>query len=548
MKKLQNLKEKIELVLQENGFNEDIEFRISNIKKYDLQINNIVKYQEHKKINLITSELKNVLNKNDDILNFEITENCFINLELNIENFIVYFRNIENNIKVDRSEKIIFDYGGPNIGKPLHVGHLRSLNIGRSLYNINKIAGNTVVSDIHLGDWGMPIAQILNFCELNNLDVSKISISKLEEIYPKASKLYINDPDFQSACKELNKDLNENNNKSLLKKWKNIKDTSLHSIKSILEELDHSFDHWLGESDVNHLIPQLISNLEKNNKVSLDEGAYISNEETEPKILITKSDGSYLYLTTDLATVLNRIKNEGFDKTIYIVDKRQQLHFKQLFSSLKYFDFEDKEYEHVDFGTVNDKNGNPFKTRDGGTKQLKDLFDETCEYISKINQDLDSGSIKILGNTVLTYSDLITNRKTDYKFDLEKFTNITGKTGIYVQYSLVRAKKLVSAFTNEFENESINLINLQNEEKALLKSFSKFESYFKHSLTSNEPHHLADYLYELSSLFNSMYQKENILSEQEDDIKRRKIYITFLFIQYSTLLMKSLGINQVKKM
>ena len=429
-----------------------------------------------------------------------------------------------------------------------NVGHLRSLNIGRSLYNINKIAGNTVVSDIHLGDWGMPIAQILNFCELNNLDVSKISISKLEEIYPKASKLYIDDPDFQSACKELNKDLNDNNNKSLLKKWKNIKDTSLHSIKSILEELDHSFDHWLGESDVNHLIPQLISDLEKNNKVSLDEGAYISNEETEPKILITKSDGSYLYLTTDLATVLNRIKNEGFDKTIYIVDKRQQLHFKQLFSSLKYFDFEDKEYEHVDFGTVNDKNGNPFKTRDGGTKQLKDLFDETCEYISKINQDLDSDSIKILGNTVLTYSDLITNKKTDYKFDLEKFTNITGKTGIYVQYSLVRAKKLVSAFTNEFENESIKLINLQDEEKALLKSFSKFESYFKHSLTNNEPHHLADYLYELSSLFNSMYQKENILSEQEDDIKRRKIYITFLFIQYSTLLMKSLGINQVKRM
>ena len=174
MKKLKNLKEKIELVLQENGFNEDIEFRISNIKEYDLQINNIVKYQEHKKIDLITSELKNVLNKNDDILNFEITENCFINLELNIENFIVYFQNIENNIKVDQSEKIIFDYGGPNIGKPLHVGHLRSLNIGRSLYNINKIAGNTVVSDIHLGDWGMPIAQILNFCELNNLDVSKI--------------------------------------------------------------------------------------------------------------------------------------------------------------------------------------------------------------------------------------------------------------------------------------------------------------------------------------------------------------------------------------
>ena len=548
MKKLQNLKEKIEIVLEENGFEEKIEFRISNIPKYDLQINNMVKYQKHKKIKLISSELSNVLNKNDDILNFEITEDFFINLELNIQNFIVYFQNIEENIKVDTPKKIIFDYGGPNIGKPLHVGHLRSLNIGRSLYNINKIAGNTVVSDIHLGDWGMPIAQILNFCELNNLDVSKISIEKLEEIYPKASKLYIDDLDFQSACKKLNKDLNDKSNKSLVKKWKNIKDTSLSSIKSILEKLDHSFDYWLGESDINHLIPGLISELIKNNKISLDKGAYVSNEETEPRILITKSDGSYLYLTTDLATVLNRIKNEGFDKTIYIVDKRQKLHFKQLFSSLNYFDFENKEYEHVDFGTVNDKNGNPFKTRDGGTKQLNDLFDETCIYISKINEDLDTETIKILGNTVLTYSDLITNRRTDYKFDLEKFTNISGKTGIYVQYSLVRAKKLVTTLIEEFENESINLINLQDEEKALLRSFCKFETYFKQSRISSEPHHLADYLYELSNLFNSMYQKENILNEQKDDIKKRKIFITLLFIQYSRLLMKSLGIKEVNKM
>ena len=546
MKKLNDLKSEIESLFKESGLNENIEFRISNVEEYDLQINNLVKHQSSENVDFISLELKKILDSNEIISNFEITKNYFINLELNMTCFISYFKEIENNIKVDIPKKIIFDYGGPNIGKPLHVGHLRSLNIGRSLYNINKLAGNTVVSDIHLGDWGMPIAQILKFCAINTIYESKISIDELEEIYPKASKLYSENMEFQNSCKQLSKDLNENN-ETLIAKWRYIKDVSLSSIKITLKRLHHSFDYWLGESDVNHLIPQMISGLEKDKKISIDQGAYVSNEVTEPRILITKSDGSYLYLTTDLATVLNRINNEEFDKTIYVVDKRQKLHFIQLFSSLKFFQFNDKEYEHVDFGTVNDKKGNPFKTRDGGTKKLIDLFDETCDYISKINKNLDIKSIEILSNTVLTFSDLITNRRTDYKFDLEKFTNVSGKTGLYVQYALVRAKKLVSTI-QEFEDEKIVLSGLQNEEKLLLKSFYKFEINFYHSLKNNEPHHLADYLYELSNLFNSMYQKENISNETEEDIKRRKIFITNIFIHYSTLLMKALGIQQVDKM
>ena len=547
MKKLENLKSEIENLFKKNGFDENIEFRISNVDDYDLQINNMVKHQDIKNIDLISLELKKILNSNDDILNFEITKNYFINLELNKKNFISYFKNIEKNIKVKNPIKILFDYGGPNIGKPLHVGHLRSLNIGRSLYNINKLAGNTVVSDIHLGDWGMPIAQILNFCTLNKIDISKISVDELEEIYPKASKLYSEDKEFENGCKQLNKKLN-GNDEVLITKWRDIKNVSLSSIKNTLEKLNHSFDYLLGESDVNHLIPGMISDLEKNKKISIDQGAYVSNEDTDPKILITKSDGSYLYLTTDLATVLNRINNEGFDKTIYVVDKRQKLHFNQLFSSLRFFNFEDKEYKHVDFGTVNDKKGNPFKTREGGTKKLNDLFNETFDYISNINQNLDAETIEVLSNTVLTFSDLITNRRTDYKFDLEKFTNISGKTGLYVQYSLVRAKKLVSTIQDEFEDVNIDLSNLQNEENALLKSFFKFENNFYQSLNNNEPHHLADYLYELSNLFNSMYQKENISNELQETVKKRKIYITNIFINYSSLLMKALGIKQVNKM
>ena len=241
MKKLENLKSEIEYLFKENGLDENIEFRISNFDEYDLQINNLVKHQSSKNIDYISLELKKILDTNDNISKFEITKNYFINLELNISCFISYFNNIENNIKVDNPKKIIFDYGGPNIGKPLHVGHLRSLNIGRSLYNINKLAGNTVVSDIHLGDWGMPIAQILEFCALNKIDESKISINKLEEIYPKASKLYLENVEFQNACKQLNKELNENN-EVLIEKWSDIKNVSLSSIKIILKKLHHSFD------------------------------------------------------------------------------------------------------------------------------------------------------------------------------------------------------------------------------------------------------------------------------------------------------------------
>ena len=187
----------------------------------------------------------------------------------------------------------------------------------------------------------------------------------------------------------------------------------------------------------------MIEELIKDEKIIFDDGALISAEDTDPKILITKSDGSYLYITTDLATILFRQKNIGYDKAFYIVDNRQSLHFKQLFSCIKFFEFNNLEHKHISYGTLNDSDGNPFKTRDGGTKPLSELFKETFEYIKKINEDLDDSIISQLTNSVLTFSDLITNRKTDYKFDLEKFTNVNGKTGIYVQYSQVRAKKLL---------------------------------------------------------------------------------------------------------
>ena len=547
MYQLKKLENNLESVLKKFNINEVIDIKLTKSKSFDLQINNLVKFNNHPNISEIINEFEIELNDESFIKRYEIGEKNFINIEINLNEFVKTIKNIRNFIKVENPKKIIFDYGGPNIGKPLHVGHLRSLNIGRSLYSVNKLAGNKVLSDIHMGDWGMPIAQIIQYGIEKKINFEKLTIQELEEIYPIASDLYSTNDEFMKLAQNINKNLNDNQ-KDLVIKWKIIKDTSMKSLKSTLNQLNHKFDLWRGESDVNDSIPNMIKDLITKNKISLDNGAYVSNLESDPKILITKSDGSYLYLTTDLATVLDRLDNLEFDKTLYIVDKRQKLHFEQLFSSLKYFDFPTKEYEHISFGTVNDTDGNPFKTREGGTKKLTDLYDETYKYIKTINNELDEVSLGLLSNTVLTYSDLITNRNTDYKFDLEKFTNVNGKTGIYIQYANVRAKKLINDSSQKASKFSVVSEELDNNDKKLLKSFIKFEFYFEQTIKNNEPHHLADYLYEISQQFNGMYQGTNILENENITLKENKLKITDLFLEYSNLLMECLGILPVKKM
>ena len=544
---LKNLIRNLENDLSEKGVSESIVLRTSNVPNFDFQINNLVKLEKSSEIEDIEKSFSKILYDDPIIKNFEFTKNYFINLEVNLEMYLNNNENLIENIKAPNQKNIILDYGGPNIGKPLHVGHLRSLNIGRSLYNINKLAGHNVANDIHLGDWGMPIAQIICFINEKNINFEDIKIEDLEEIYPKASKLYQQNEDFKSLAQNINKELNENK-ADLINKWEFIKEVSIKAIKETLSLLDHNFDLWMGESDVNSLIPEMIANLKDNEKISLDNGAYISNLDTDPKILITKSDGSYLYLTTDLATVLKRKKENEVDKTLYIVDKRQKLHFEQLFDSIEYFELGKEEYTHVEFGTVNDLNGNPFRTRDGDTKKLMDLFEETLSKLKTINKDLDEETNKVLANTVLTFSDLITNRRTDYKFDLDKFTNISGKTGIYVQYAYVRARKLIQDSNIDISSTNLVFSELDETDNNLLRSFLKFEYYFIQALNNNEPHHLADYLYELSNLFNSMYQNESILENKNETKTFNKLKITHYFQNYSKLLMKSLGIQPVEKM
>ena len=524
---------------------EAIQLSLSKIAGYDLQINNLVKYNKSDYFDKLQENIIKTINLSNIFLPVEKNDIGFLNLILNHNYLMKNITNTQSDFENKQNSKIIFDYGGPNIGKPLHVGHMRTLNIGRSLYNIHSFIGNEVVSDIHLGDWGMPIAQIITYLEKEDMQLQSLDSNHLEIIYPKASEEYKQNEDFNTRAQEINKLLN-NNDKQILNMWKFIKDISIQSLKENFEKLGHSFDYWLGESDVNNLIPEMIDELLRDEKIIYDDGALISAEDTDPKILITKSDGSYLYITTDLATILFRQKNIGYDKAFYIVDNRQSLHFKQLFSSIKFFEFNNLEHKHISYGTLNDSDGNPFKTRDGGTKPLSELFSETYEYIKKINDTLDDSIISQLTNSVLTYSDLITNRKTDYKFDLEKFTNVNGKTGIYVQYSQVRAKKLLENI--EIKKNKLGDLTLGDVDKELLSKLYLFGYFLEQSALLNEPHYLANYLYEISNLFNQFYESEKILEIDDLGYLSSKIYIANLFLTTSQNVMWCLGITPVNKM
>ncbi len=524
---------------------EVVQLNLSKMPEFDMQINNLVKHNQADYFNNLQKNIIKIIDSTNFFQPIEENELGFLNLMFNHNVLIKHLTNKQSDFSNDNPQKIIFDYGGPNIGKPLHVGHMRTLNIGRSLYNIHSFIGNDVISDIHLGDWGMPIAQIITYLENESININSLDSSQLEIIYPKASEQYKDNEKFKIRAQEINKLLNDNDSE-LLEVWSAIKNISIKNLEENFSILNHTFDFWLGESDVNELIPEMIDALYKNKKIIDDSGALVSAEDTDPKILITKSDGSYLYITTDLATVLYRQNNIGYDKAFYIVDNRQSLHFKQLFDSIKYFEFNNLHHEHISYGTLNDNAGNPFKTRDGGTKPLSELFEETYQYIKNINSDLEDSTIKQLVNSVLTFSDLITNRKTDYMFDLEKFTNVNGKTGIYVQYAQVRAKKLQQSIAQH--NKEFKSLVLSGVDKQLLSKLFMFSYFLEQSSTLNEPHHLANYLYDISNSFNQFYEYEKLSEIKDLNHLSSKLYLVDLFLTTSQNVMFCLGMKPVKKM
>jgi len=534
----------VEEKLKQFHYDIPINIKFSNFsKRFDVQINELVQIVKDSKFSEVTQEIKDSFEESNLIEKFEILETGFINIKLSNEFLAIALGKKLNDFRDEKAkeETVIFDYGGANIGKSLHVGHIRTLNIGRALKNIYEIAGYKTISDIHFGDWGMPIALILAYIEDKNIDINEVSHKSLENIYPEASNLSKTDKNFYAKALEISKQLNEQD-KNRISQWKKIYNISTENIKTLLNKLDFKFDYYLGESDVVELIPDYIEELKEANLVKLDQGALIANDGQTPPALITKSDGSYMYLTTDIGTILFREQEFNCDKYIYVVDQRQKNHFNQLFKLVRYFQLSNSEFLHVGFGTVNDSQGKPLKTRDGKNYKLLDLYKDIEDKLTSVNSD--KKIVETLAKSVLTYSDLVTKRTSNYIFDLEKFTNVTGKSAIFIQYSQVRAKRLL-----EQSSKKLKLDKIQENERPLIIELIKFPYIFNMSLKSNEPHHIAEYAYTLCQEFNRFYSKDKIISDDVNEItKIHKLFIVNAFYETITLIFYCLGIEPADNM
>jgi arginyl-tRNA synthetase len=528
--------------------NQKFNFTISKIENVHIQSPSLIKFKNIAERKIYFNDLEKFFRNNQYIQEVKLNDAGFVNVILNIGEVLNYLQKskseIINLIKDGESKKYIFDYGGPNIGKSMHVGHLRPLNIGRALYNIYSISGHKTISDIHLGDWGVPIAQILSYCYENKMKIENVSVKDLQDIYPKASSLSAENDGFKKKV-NLNLSMLNKKDQTVFSDWKTISETTIKNVKNILTKLNHSFDLFYGESTVVDIIPEMINGLKKDNLITLDDGALISTQENEPPILILKRDGTYLYMTTDLATVLDREKSMSPDFYFYIVDSRQSEHFKQLFSSVKYFNFSDSKFEHVGFGTINDPEGKPFKTRKGDVYPLEDLWKDIFNILSEKNE---SETAHILTNSVLVFSDLVIDRRSNYKFDIKKFTNVEGKTAIYLQYTRVRIKSILenAKATKYIDDTSEN--NISNTEVDLLISILKFSEVFQRARKLNEPHHLAEYVYEVCQKFNTMYKDIRIIGDDTLGIQNRRLNILITTLTIIDLVFEILGIQTVDKM
>ena len=543
IKNIQELEESILDCLTSYDINLKFTANFSSFENVDIQFNQLIQLKNNKNFNEISQAISNKLKQAEIIENYEITEQGFININLNDKYFEINLSNdkkdILNNLKC-KSGSVIIDYGGANIGKSLHVGHLRTLTIGRALENIYKLSGYKVTSDIHFGDWGMPIGLILAYIDNKKLDIDQITSEDLEIIYPEATLLAKNNEDFKSKAYEYTKKLNIQDTEAI-NKWKIVYEISTNNLISFLKKINFHFDLYKGESDVVKLIPDMMTNLKEQGLVKEDQGAIVANDNQDPPAILVKSDGSYIYMTTDLATVIDRETQLHPDKYVYVVDQRQHKHFEQLFKLIKLFSLSNAIFEHVGFGTINGKDGKPLKTRDGGNYKLSQLYQDIKNQLANKNSN---ENLTTLTKAVLTYSDLSNSRLKNYSFDVEKFTNINGKSAVYIQYAQVRAKKLLQQYEGSLAFSHSNQNN-----KKLLFELIKFEYYFKLSLQNNEPHHLAEYLYKICQEFNSFYNAEKIFSKNKTEKEiSNDLFIVSCFMQKLIIISECLGIELVDEM
>lgn len=509
---------------------------------------------------------------------FSMTESVkpgFLNLKLDeafLASYVADMQADEGRFGCEKAENpktIMIDYGGPNVAKPLHVGHLRSAIIGESIKRIGKFVGHKVIGDVHLGDWGLQMGLIITELKLRQPELvyfdenyegeypkeAPFTISELEEIYPTASKKSKEDEAYKEAAMQATYEL-QHGRKGYQALLSHILNVSVTDLKKNYENLNVSFELWKGESDAQPYIPAMVQKMKDDGFAYVSDGALVVDvkEDTDtkeiPPCMILKSDGASLYNTTDLATIVWREEDYDPDEIIYVVDKRQELHFVQVFRCARKTGLvkPETELKFLGFGTMNGKDGKPFKTRDGGVMRLEYLVSEidnemlkkiTENQKSKENLGISEEEAKETAKTValaaIKYGDLSNQASKDYIFDIDRFTSFEGNTGPYILYTIVRIKSILHKYHDLGKSaEGAVITSAHSEsEKNLMLEISKFNAVIDGAFADTAPHKICSYIYDLANAFNSFYHETKIMSEEDETVQ--KSYIRLLELTKSVL-------------
>lgn len=537
----------------------------------------------HKAPIMIANQVVESLQDNEMFESVEAVMPGFINIKLNSEFVAKYLNDMKEADKYGCENKapetIVIDYGGANVAKPLHVGHLRSAVIGESVKRIERFMGNKVISDVHLGDWGLQMGLIITELECRKPDLvyfdesytgeypeeAPFTISELEEIYPCASAKSKVDEEFKEKAHQATLKL-QSGYAPYTAIWKHIMKVSVEDLKKNYGNLNVDFDLWKGESDAQPYIPGLIQDLIDKKLAYESQGALVVDISKEddtkelPPCIVRKSDGAALYATSDLATIIQREQDYKPNHYIYVADKRQELHFTQVFRVSKKANIVDEntKMEFLGFGTMNGKDGKPFKTRDGGVMRLENLiaqinkavYDKIMENRT-VSEEEANNTAKIVGLAALKYGDLSNQASKDYIFDIDRFASFEGNTGPYILYTIVRIKSILEKYKAESGNEDVNLpvISTDNgSQMQLMLEVAKFNEIIENAAEELAPHKICSYVYDLSNAFNRFYHETKILAEEDQTKKAGYIALINLTINVLEQCIDLLGFSAPDRM
>ena len=545
----------------------------------DYQLNDAMSLAKilHKSPMLIAEDMKKILEESNYFSKVEIAAVGFLNVTLKDELLVDFVNDYYNSDSkdVDKlvNKKIFLDYGGANIAKTLHVGHLRSANIGEALKRLAKRLGQEVICDVHFGDIGRQSGMViyelrnrypnLNYFkeeESDNWDELPITAKDLEEIYPVASTKAKEDENIMDEVRLITKELEEGK-PNYVALWDKIKKLSIEDIKGVYKKFNTDFDLWEGESDCYSYMMPMLEELRKDGYLKKSEGAEIIEikEDTDkapmPDLVVVKSNGATLYATRELATMVSRVKRFNPDEMWYLTDLRQGLYFEQVFRAAHKTKIvsDDTKLEFFGFGTMNSPDGKPFKTRDGGALSLKSLLKEVKEEVENHSHNLETEEnkdeiIEQIAVAAIKYADLLSNRTTDYIFDPKKFVDVEGKTGPYLLYTTIRMKSLLKkAKENNLDYSKYTKISEEVEKELITLLLAKNKVLHK-AYDTKELNVISDYLYQLTSTYSKFYEKCHILTEKDKNVQENWLLLTKNVYDTNVELLTILGIEIPEKM